>query len=62
MDVKLAFFLELFFIVMASSDVRHSDVRQADYPKTCQGPAEAPGGTPNQMVGSVYQTVCLKCH
>lgn len=49
MDVKLAFFLGLFFIVTVNSDVRHPDV-----PKMCDNPSHASGGSLNQMVGSVY--------
>lgn len=58
MDVKLVLCFGLFLIVSARSDVRHSES-----PKTCQGPAQAAGGSLNQMVGSVlHDALPLRCH
>jgi Serpin (serine protease inhibitor) len=57
MFVKVAFILGLFVVATVKSDVR-----QSDYPKTCQpGPAQASGGSLSDMVGSVFvQTFCRK--
>lgn len=52
MDIKLAFFLGLFFIVTVKSDIKTSDI-----PKTCQGQGQSQSGglSLDEMVGLVCQ-------
>lgn len=49
MNVKAAVCLGLFFIVTVKSDVRYPD-----FPKTCESPQQASGGSLSEMVGSVF--------